>query len=335
MSKSKGTPDSVKDLVGKKSDPVFVTPQGWINAKELYDRNTKSYNYLVDKLLLKSGISTIYGVEDTGKSLLALNLLLCITGKTKFIGRNVNREHRHCLLVSTEDQEEDIEVRLNAMVNNDRYYNRDSLKYLHTRYTSEKLIDVLKEFLGRQKVDLVVLDCFGDLFPGDLRQLNQSRVWLQEYFNLTSEYKFHLLFVHHAKKESSEKIPHSRNCSGVGLSAKGRTAIEFRKDPEDLDKRHVCIVKANHLAEEHKQDSIEVEFDNGNFKTTGRGKQFDLLVVTPDQKKTLMNNVVELDLQGKTQKAIAEKLGISQAGVSRHLKRYEYEQKYRSDGDKK
>ena len=334
MSKSKGTPDSVKDLVGQNLGQEFVAPEGWINAYDLYKRETKNYKYLVDKLLLKSGISTVYGVEDTGKSILALNLLLCVTGKTNFIGKRINKEHRHCLLISTEDQEEDMEKRIYSMVSNDKYYQPENLKYLHTRYTSADLIEYLKEFLKTQTVDLVVLDCFGDLFPGDLRMLNQSRVWLQEYFDLTSKYKFHLLFVHHAKKDSSEKVPHSNNCSGVGLSAKGRTAIEFRKDPEDLERRHVCIVKANHLAEEDKQDSIAVDFDNGNFKLIKNGgKQFDLLVVTPDQKKTLMNNVVALDNQGKTQSAIAEELGISQAGVSRLLKRYDYEKKYRSDGD--
>ena len=75
-------------------------------------------------------------------------------------------------------------------------------------------------------------------------------------------------------------------------------------------------------------------FDHIDFRKEDQRKlsqQKKQLSVTQDQ--TLMNNVVVLDNQGKTQHAIAKELGFSQAKVSRLLKRYKYEKKYRSDGD--
>ena len=330
MSNDKKAPDSINKFLEDKKTIAeklqYETPEGWVNAYELYKRKTKSYNYLVDNLLLKSGISTIYGVEDTGKSQLALFLLLSVVGEDDFLGKKINAEHKKALLITTEDQEEDIEVRLHNMVDSSNYL-PESLSRIYTRYSAKDPVASIEACIEKQKVDLVVLDCFGDVFPHDMKMLNHTRVWLQEFYELTTKYKFHLLFVHHSKKDSEEKTPHKSNCSGVGLTAKGRTSIEFRKDPEDLNKRHVCIVKANHLSEELKQDSIEIEFDNGNFIKTG-SKQFDMLVITKDEKDALQNNVLALTSQGKTQDEVAKELDLKQYQVSRILQRAKHQEKY-------
>ena len=333
MSNKNKTPEAVNQFLEDKQiiadKAIYESPEGWVNAYELYKRETKSYNYLVDNLLLKSGISTIYGVEDTGKSQLALFLLLKVVGDNDFLGKKINAKHKKALLITTEDQEEDIEVRLHNMVDNSDYL-PESLSRVYTRYSAKDIIPYIKKFVNKQKVDLVVIDCFGDIFPHDLKQLNHTRVWLQEFYELTTTYKFHLMFVHHSKKDSEEKPPHKSNCSGVGLTAKGRTSIEFRKDPEDLLRRHICIVKANHLSEELKQDSIEIEFDHGNFNKTG-SKQFDMLVISKDEKEALQNNVLKLDAEKKTQEQIAEKLDLKQYQVSRILKRAKHQEKYKNN----
>ena len=332
MSKEKKTPEAAsKFLEDKKTiadKAIYETPEGWVNAFSLYKRKTKSYNYLVDNLLLKSGISTIYGVEDTGKSQLALFLLLKVVGDNDFLGKRIRAEHKKALLITTEDQEEDIEVRLHNMVDNSDYL-PESLSRVYTRYSAKDIIPYIEKFIEKQKIDLVVIDCFGDIFPHDLKQLNHTRVWLQEFYELTTKHKFHMLFVHHSKKDSEEKPPHKSNCSGVGLTAKGRTSIEFRKDPEDLMKRHLCIVKANHLSEELKQDSIEIEFDHGNFNKTG-SKQFDMLVISKDEKEALQNNVLKLSDDGKTQDEIAKELDLKQYQVSRILTRAKHQEKYKN-----
>ena len=310
---------------------IYETPDGWVNAYELFMAERTSYDYLVDNLLLKSGISTIFGVEDTGKSQMALFLLLSIVGRKQFLGNGINAKYKKALLISTEDQREDIEVRLHNMVSNSDYL-KDNLKKIYTRYTAQDPVETLRKFVsvkGRE-VDLVVLDCFGDIFPHDLRQLNQTRVFLQQFFELTNEHKFHIMFVHHSKKESEERPPSHINCSGVGLTAKGRTYIEFRKDPEDLNKRHLCIVKANHLAEELKQDSIEVEFYHGNFKKTG-SKQFDMLIITKEEKQVLQDKVLDLHNQMKTQVEIGKELDLKQYQVSRILKRALHQEKYKNN----
>jgi len=324
-----GADDFLKDKKTLADKAEYESPEGWVNAYTLYNRDIDSYQYLVDNLLLKSGISSIYGVEDTGKSQIALFLLLSVVGKKKFLGRKVIAKHKRALLITTEDQEDDITVRLKNMVKNSDYL-EDDLYKIETRYSAKDIIPYLKNFMDNKKVDLVVIDCFGDIFPYDLKQLNHTRVWLQDFYELATKYQFHLMFVHHSKKDSEEKLPHKSNCSGVGLTAKGRTSIEFRKDPEDLHKRHLCIVKANHLSEELKQDSIEVEFDHGNFKVTG-SKQFDMLVISKDEKEALQNNVLKLDAEKKTQDQIAEKLGLKQYQVSRILARAKHQEKYKNN----
>ena len=93
---------------------------------------------------------------------------------------------------------------------------------------------------------------------------------------------------------------------------------------------HICIVKANHLSEELKQDRIEIEFDHGNFNKTG-SKQFDMLVISKDEKEALQNNVLKLDAEKKTQEQIAEKLDLKQYQVSRILKRAKHQEKYKNN----
>ena len=331
MSDKNKTPEAVNQFLEDKQTiaekEVYETPEGWVSAYELYKRKTKDYDYLIDDLFLKSGISTVYGVEDTGKSQLALFLLLSVVSGKDFLGLKINAKHKRALLITTEDQEEDVAVRLNNMVDNSDYL-AENLSRIDTRYTAKDITKSLEDYIKTRKVDLVVIDCFGDIFPHDMKMLNHTRVWLQDFYELTTKHKFHLMFVHHSKKDSEDKLPHKSNCSGVGLTAKGRTAIEFRKDPEDLDKRHICIVKANFLSEEKKQDSIEIKFDHGNFIKTGN-KQFDMLLVSKDEKDILQNNVLEMKNKGKNQDEIAEKLDLKQYQVSRILKRAKHQEKYK------
>ena len=63
MSNKNKTPEAVNQFLEDKQiiadKAIYESPEGWVNAYELYKRETKLYNYLVDNLLLISGISTI------------------------------------------------------------------------------------------------------------------------------------------------------------------------------------------------------------------------------------------------------------------------------------
>ena len=102
MSDKNKTPEAVNQFLEDKQTiaekEVYETPEGWVSAYELYKRKTKDYDYLIDDLFLKSGISTVYGVEDTGKSQLALFLLLSVVSGKDFLGLRLTLNiSEHCL----------------------------------------------------------------------------------------------------------------------------------------------------------------------------------------------------------------------------------------------
>ena len=153
------------------------------------------------------------------------------------------------------------------------------------------------------------------------------RVFLSNFHDLVRQYETLIIFNHHSKKEIEHKAPNKNNVSGVGLVSKSRLAIEFRKDPHDLNKRHLCIVKGNYLKDDKKVTSTCLDFKSGYHfeKLENQGVEFESLAISPDEKIIADENMYKA-AQDSTQKEVAEKYGVDQATVSRAIARHEKRQ---------
>ena len=299
----------------------------WVPAFKMANSKQTSFNWLVDGLFPRTGLAVVYGSPDTGKSTLLRQLCLCVVASNHWIGFETKPQHKRTAYISTEDDKESLNVMLPKQVDNMGYDKVHS----HNVHFLFQAGDVLKELTTLletgHKFDLIVIDCFSDIFTLNNSQANQVRVFLSNFHDLARTYETLIIFNHHSKKETENKIPHKNNVSGVGIVSKSRIAIEFRKDPLESHKRHLCVVKGNYLKDDMKEDSFCLDFSSGfHFKFLGKeySKPFESLVLEPEERENIDENIynyVEVDKTGTQEKA-ALHFDKSQTTICRAIKRH-------------
>jgi RecA-family ATPase len=193
------------------------------------------------------------------------------------------------------------------------------LKGLRFIFEYENLLNELEKRLKKKPADLIIIDCFADIFGNDLKDSNQIRAFLNNYQQLAQKNGCLVLFLHHTGKRTENSEPSKNNLlSGQGFEAKMRLVIELRADQLNTNKRHLCIVKGNYLPGNYKKESYVLIFDETNFsfQNTNERVPFELLVKREqdvgDKEKYI--KIIELKTQGITYENIAEKLGFASKG---------------------
>ena len=250
-----------------------------ISAAELMSRQIEEVPCLVEPILPKTGLACIAGSSDTGKSSLLRYLCMCVvSGKTDFIGFQIQAEHKRAIYVSTED-DETIIAHLLSKQNRDLQEELTNFEGLHYVFNTEELVGTLDGILTEQRADLVCIDAFTDIYRGDMNMSNQVRVFLNDYSQLGQKHQCLILFLHHCGKSTDDKKPSKHNLLGSqAFEAKMRLVMELRNDRTDNTVKHLCIVKGNYLHADHKNDSYRLQFtDNMTFVSTGERTPFENL----------------------------------------------------------
>jgi archaellum biogenesis ATPase FlaH len=248
-------------------------------GKEIIDLNIESVPMLLDPLFPKYGVVSFAGSSDLGKSYFLLQLSSeIINGAQEFLKFKLNTTHRSVIYLSTEDDEYGLCPRLLKLSKR----SRDVALYTNLRVIlqSGDLITKIDKLLNMQPADAVIIDTFADVYGGDMVQSNKVRTYIQQFKDLAVEHKTLFIFNHHCSKKNDYRIPHKDNLLGSqGFESSMRSVIEFRQDFKQQGKRHLCIVKGNHIDDGYKTSSFELtySFDDG-FSSTGHRVKFEELV---------------------------------------------------------
>lgn len=291
---------------------------GLITGEQLLLMPYEKMRTLIEPILQQTGLACLAGSSDTGKSTLLRQLVIAIvTGATEFLGFLINAVYQSAIYVSTEDLESETIYLLKRQASK---YTPDQLKGLRYIFGNEyELKEKLDEALTMKPADIVVIDCFSDGFPADLKDTQRIRAYLNTFQDLAQKHKCLILFLHHTGKRTQNLEPSKDNLlSGQGLEAKMRVVIELRADLMNPAFRHLCIVKGNYLPANYKRESFVLQFDEPNFHFTNTGERvpFELLVKSPntDQKKEKWKQAKDLKDKGHKYEAIAEILGYKSKG---------------------
>jgi|TARA_B110000495_G_C22962262_1_gene564125 archaellum biogenesis ATPase FlaH len=323
---------AVQELLGSQTAATLETTdyKSWHKASEMINSPKTSFDWLVDGLLPKTGLVVFYGAPDSGKSTALRQLCLSIVAKTNWLGFKTNGTNLRAAFISTEDDKDALDVILKEQVNAMGYdkVHGDKLYFLFQAGDVLKELTTLLEtsIANDDSWDIIIIDCFSDIFTLQANAANQVRVFLSSFHDLARTYETLIIFNHHSKKEAETRIPHKNNASGVGLVAKARVAIEFRKDPLEDYKRHLCVVKGNYLEDKMKVESFCLDFSSGfHFKIMpDDGKPFESLVLEPEERENIDENIynyVEIKKTG-TQEEAAEYFEKSQSTISRAVTRH-------------
>ena len=196
-----------------------------ITGEMLLNQNINEIPTLLEPLLPKSGLVCLAGSSDTGKSAFLRQLSMSVSAGLKtFLGMKLNVEHRSAIYVSTED-DETANAYLIARQNADMKLSPISLRGLRFLFDSENVALELEKRLSSHPADLVVVDCFSDLYTGSMNEGNQVRQFLMQYSQLANKHKCLVIVLHHCGKRTEMFMPSKHNLLGSqAFEAKMRMA---------------------------------------------------------------------------------------------------------------
>ncbi len=295
-----------------------------ITAEELLNRCVEHIPCLMEPILQQTGLAALAGSSDTGKSAFLRQLALAVTtGQTDFLGFTIKARYRSCIYVSTEDDELAMSFLLNAY-RKCRAINPSECSTLRFLFYAENLLQELDLRLSEQPADLVILDAFGDLYTREQNSSNQIRAFLQGFSLLAVRHKCLFLFLHHVGKRTENELPSKHNLiGGQGFEGKMRVVLELRRDATNSAIRHLCVVKGNYLADEWKEKSFVLSFQDFVFTNTGQRIPFELLGRQNDDDSWAKYQAIQAArADGLKGDALAEKCGISKSQISKIEKRF-------------
>jgi archaellum biogenesis ATPase FlaH len=316
------TPSEIK----KDVETEVERPTNFITGEDLLNRKVENIPCLIDPIMQKTGLACLAGSSDTGKSMILRQLCIAVSlGNTQFLGWKLNTIHQAAIYVSTEDDSTATSFLLNKQAQG---IDPARLKNLRFIFDSENLITELDTELTTKPADLVVIDCFSDAFGQDLKDTQKVRTFLNKFTPLAEKHQCLFLFLHHTGKRTENLEPNKNNLlSGQGFEGKMRLVIEFRADPTLPDRRHICIVKGNYLAADHKQESYVLEFDKDTFRfneTKDRTAFETLVKKTDDEGRAKFEQALSLKNQGKKGDEIAKLMGYKhRSAITKLLKRFD------------
>jgi RecA-family ATPase len=288
----------------------------YLTATSLLMRDIEEIPCLIEPILPRTGIVAIAGASDTGKSALLRQMAIDVCTNNNFINFPINARYRRAIYVSTEDDETAVSYLLNKQ-NKELLLHPDELSELIFLFDTENLIDNLEKLLSEKPADLVVIDCFTDIYSRSMNQANEIRTFLTQFSQLANRYQCLVMFLHHTGKGRESDYPSKNNLLGSqAFEAKMRAVFELRNDLADDTKKHLCIVKGNYLPADFKKESYVLDFsENLVFRNTGDRCMFDLLVKNDDAKKEQYEKILSMKEAGYTYSQIAVELGYKSKGT--------------------
>ena len=287
-----------------------------VECEDLLAEASKPRPCLVEPFFQQTGLACIAGSSDTGKSALLRQLALDVAGGAdRWLGFDIHPRTRNVIYVATEDGRD--ATRDMARMQSEGYYLPGQLKRLRFLFEWEgELLQVLETNLIRRPADLVVIDCFSDIYHDDLKDTARIRDFLQPYSEMSERQGCLILFLHHTGKRTESLVPNKNNLlSGQGLEAKMRLVMELRADHLRPHDRHLCIVKGNYLSQNHKRESHILHFDEATLRFTATGGRMAHEVLGRgyeiEEGKAKYEQARDLKKAGHTYEQIAEMLGYA------------------------
>jgi AAA domain len=261
---------------------IEIEPQTYTGA-ELFKLKTDSIPTLVDPLIPQTGVWSIVGSSDTGKSMLLRQLAISIGRGRDFLGFKINSIHQKVIYIASEDDSGSTSFILRKQAGE-----MAGLENIRFYFETENIPQYIEKQLISENADLVIIDCWSDVFGQNLIDSALIRQTLNVYRGIANKFNCSIGFLHHTGKRTEKLEPSKNNIlSGQGFEAKMRLVIELRVDLNDENTKHLCVVKGNYLGKEYKNSSYVLSFDPNNFLFTNTGDRvpFDQLAALTELEK--------------------------------------------------
>lgn len=174
--------------------------------KSFIDLQFPPNEWLIQGLIPKNGITCISGQPKVGKSIVTLNLAICLAKGEKFLN-HFDLEGSNILYISKDEPPSLTQDRLIKMVNNKELdipitFITDNSLYFDT----DENIQKVKEIITSREIKVIIIDSFRRIFKGDE---NSSQIIneVQQRLKQLQETGVTIIFIHHHGKEGFFRRP--------------------------------------------------------------------------------------------------------------------------------
>jgi hypothetical protein len=230
----------------------------YYTGEELLNLDIKEVPMLWDPFIPQKGLVGLTGPSDTGKSTLLRQLAISICARdTDLLGNQLNVRHGNVVCISTEDGKDAVSASISKQLSGIDPHVMKNLKFIFTDVDVKK---ALASILSKEKVDLVIVDAWADLYNGNTNDVGQVRKSLNGLSGIAERYGCAIIILHHTVKNSEYHTPNKNKLNGSqGIEAKLRALIELRQG--DNGERILSILKGNYIPGAIKNKSLILKFD--------------------------------------------------------------------------
>lgn len=315
-------PLKILDEIQREQTPVIEDKRRF-TAWELMNQPLQEQDCLLDPILPRVGLVSLVGSSDTGKSMLLRQFAIDIVShRTRFLAWALKANHFSVAMIVTEDGQSDSGYLLNKQASG---MPEEYGKRLTISFAPENALEEAGFLLSEQKRDVLVVDAWGDVAGIDTKDNGKVRIVLNEWHKLAIKYQCLIIFLHHTGKSTDTRAPSKHNTIGAqSFEAKMRCLVELRKDQNDENRRHFCIVKGNLLSQEYKSQSYVLDFNTDTFRFTYADERTPIDELAYNdipqvrEKKTTPENyarAIQLQKEGHTLDSIAKQLNLANRGA--------------------
>jgi len=227
---------------------------------ELLNMVPNKIPYLWNPFINKQGLIALTGSSDVGKSSFLRQFAIAIAMKEKdFLGHKLEVKHGRVIYYTTEDSQVSINILLKKQLPTVDPKLLTGLCYI---FNTENPLRIIEDQLKEASTDVVIIDCFADIFDGQMNDISSIRRFLNKYDKLSLEYDCVFVFLHHNGKRTELVNPSKNHIIGSqGFEAKMRLVMELRKNGDNSN-RSLWFTKGNYLPESQKKVALELKFDD-------------------------------------------------------------------------
>ncbi|MBI5021893.1 MAG: AAA family ATPase [Ignavibacteriales bacterium] len=245
---SASTIDSKIEIVPN-SDIVIM------RGSKLLSMNIKKADDLIEGILRSKSLNFIAGEENSGKSMLAMNLAIDVSiGAPTFLSWDL-KIHGKVIYINNEMYIEDFASRFKVMNSQlQRGGNVDNFIFLNV---STSLFDVWEELIQiceKEKPCLIILDCLYFAHNQDENDSSKMKALIRKLQSLRDRYNLCVLILHHTKKGARNDRLHNDLMRGAGVfGAAADTVIMMKRSQTEEGKRILKPTKLRHSSDVNRE----------------------------------------------------------------------------------
>lgn len=180
-----------------------------INGTELWHQECADSNFILDSLI-PIGVTLLGGAPKSGKTLLAMQLVMALSSGSPFLG--LETRHVKTLYLALEDSQQSFHERyhqFNAILNENCLF----------RFGQTSLEELEIILINNSDIGCVVIDTFALFRKNKEIQYQQEYEEIKQIRELALRFQCAMILVHHTKKSYSPKEPFNGLLGSSGLIA--------------------------------------------------------------------------------------------------------------------